>query len=197
MELTINNKKYSISSRRKIQYNNDEPLFYCTKCKQYLPISSFELKWNNSKTEKNNIRSECKQCRCEESRLYHFYRRRKYTDLVAKEKMIHLDKLKHDLNYHNQILLWKSAKQHAKKLNIEFTIQPTDIIIPIKCPILKKNFILHDKKYTYSIDRIDNNKGYIKGNVAVISRLANMMKNCASKEELLLFSKNIKSYIKK
>ena len=42
-----------------------------------------------------------------------------------------------------------------------------------------------------TVDRIDNSKGYIKGNVMVISRLANAMKNEASFEELEIFSKNI------
>ena len=72
-----------------------------------------------------------------------------------------------------------------------------DLVIPDKCPILNKPFILHDKKYTYSIDRIDNSKGYIKGNICIISRLANMMKNWATNEELITFSENIVSYIKR
>lgn len=42
-----------------------------------------------------------------------------------------------------------------------------------------------------SIDRIDNNKGYIKGNIIVMSRLANMMKNSANFNQLKMFSKNI------
>lgn len=37
--------------------------------------------------------------------------------------------------------------------------------------------------------RIDNNKGYIKGNVQVIGRRANIMKSSASPEELLKFAK--------
>jgi hypothetical protein len=42
-----------------------------------------------------------------------------------------------------------------------------------------------------SIDRIDNTKGYIKGNVIVMSTLANAMKNKASFEQLKSFSTNI------
>jgi hypothetical protein len=44
---------------------------------------------------------------------------------------------------------------------------------------------------TYSIDRIDSSKGYIKGNVQILSMKANNMKSSANVEELLIFSKNI------
>ena len=42
-----------------------------------------------------------------------------------------------------------------------------------------------------SIDRIDNNKGYTKDNIQIISKKANSMKNSASYEELIIFYKNI------
>ena len=44
------------------------------------------------------------------------------------------------------------------------------------------------RKYSPSLDRIDPNKGYVKGNVQVISRLANIMKSNASPEELRAFA---------
>lgn len=40
-----------------------------------------------------------------------------------------------------------------------------------------------------SLDRIDNDIGYVKDNIWVISQRANQMKGDASKEELICFAK--------
>lgn len=200
MELIDNKRTYCInysgiyivfSKNRKFKIDNDKIYFFCIKCKQFKELDNFELKKDNY------IRSNCKQCRTEESRLYHYFRRRKFDENQVKEKMIHRDRLKHDKEYHYKAYLINHSKQRAIKKGLEFTITPDDIIIPDKCPILNKPFILLDNKYNYSLDRIDNSKGYIPGNVKVISRLANTMKNNATNEELEAFAHNILSYIKK
>ena len=52
-----------------------------------------------------------------------------------------------------------------KILNLE------DIIVPDKCPLLECDFVVGQKyayPYTHSLDRINNEKGYIKGNVQVV-----------------------------
>jgi len=42
-----------------------------------------------------------------------------------------------------------------------------------------------------TIDRVDGSKGYVPGNVQIISHLANRMKNSASVEQLITFAENI------
>lgn len=93
--------------------------------------------------------------------------------------------------------IWKRAKDRAKKYNYEFNITEDDIIIPDKCPLLNIPIFCGDKdnyENSPSLDRIDNTKGYIKGNVWVISKKANSMKNSASFSELKTFCQNIKRY---
>ena len=91
--------------------------------------------------------------------------------------------------------LYHAAKSRAKRKGLEFTIEYEDIVIPEICPILHTPIICSaghgtpgGKMSSPSIDRIDNDKGYIKGNVQVISHKANSMKFNASKEELLKFA---------
>ncbi len=79
------------------------------------------------------------------------------------------------------------AKQRAKDLSLEFNIDLEDIRIPELCPILKVPMKV-GSRYAPSLDRIVPDLGYTKGNVWVISRKANVMKNDASLEELKEFS---------
>jgi len=88
--------------------------------------------------------------------------------------------------------MFHSAKYRATKENILFNLKVSDIVVPSKCPILNIEF-KHDNrrnaKYNSpSLDRIDNSKGYIQGNVQVVSYRANTMKGDASPEELLQFA---------
>ena len=87
-----------------------------------------------------------------------------------------------------ELRLYKSARYSARKRGLAFEIQVSDIVIPDVCPILKTPF-QRFTDYTPSIDRIDNNIGYIKGNIQVVSKKANSMKYNANADELLLFAK--------
>ena len=87
--------------------------------------------------------------------------------------------------------LLNNAKKRASLYNIDYNITIEDISLPKICPILKipiQKGKVGGGKYSPSLDRIDPNKGYVKGNVQVISRLANIMKSNASPEELRAFA---------
>ena len=94
--------------------------------------------------------------------------------------------------------LIRSAKQRAQSKNLDFNIEPSDISLPETCPLLEIPLDSHygsAQDNSYSIDRIDSTKGYIKGNVWVISKRANTLKNNATLEELSLLVKNLNKYL--
>lgn len=84
-----------------------------------------------------------------------------------------------------------SAKARAKQFNLDFDLSDVDIELPTICPVLNIPLQINEgtrQNNSYSLDRIDPNKGYTKGNVQVISALANSMKTDASSEHLLAFA---------
>lgn len=99
------------------------------------------------------------------------------------------------LEKHPQKKLLKASKYNAKVRGLDHSIDESDIIIPTHCPYLGVELTSKvescNHSTTISLDRIDSSKGYIKGNVQVISRLANLMKSYATKEQLITFSKNV------
>lgn len=85
--------------------------------------------------------------------------------------------------------LWEHARQRAKKLGVAFDLEITDIVIPATCPALGitlgwENERASRNKSSPSLDRMDPKKGYVRGNVYVISNRANHIKNNASFSEL-------------
>ena len=81
-----------------------------------------------------------------------------------------------------------NIKSRATNLGLPFNLTMEDLTIPIYCPILGlKLEETRGKKRTdntWSIDRIIPEKGYVKGNVVIVSWRANRLKNNATLEEL-------------
>ena len=95
--------------------------------------------------------------------------------------------------YHNKgnkrYKIWCNAKKRAKQKGLDFNIELGDIPeIPERCPVLgikiKSNTTNAPLDSSPSLDRIDSSKGYIKGNVRIISNRANRIKADATVEEL-------------
>lgn len=99
-----------------------------------------------------------------------------------RKKLTNIQHIKRRMYFH--------TRSSAKARGLEHSIEIDDIVLPEICPILKKplNYgeFEHNKNMVPSLDRIDSTKGYIKGNVQVISWRANSLKNNATDEELAL-----------
>lgn len=87
-----------------------------------------------------------------------------------------------------ETVMWFSARSRAREYGIEFNIEIIDIVIPKYCPVLGTELFFTSGKgpqnNSPSLDRFDNSKGYIKGNINVISWKANRIKVDASEEEI-------------
>jgi len=86
-----------------------------------------------------------------------------------------------------------SAKKRAVALKLDYDLDYKYIesIMPVFCPVLGVEIKYgggEKTKYSASLDRKIPRKGYVKGNVMVISQLANLMKNEASPQEMIKFS---------
>lgn len=86
-------------------------------------------------------------------------------------------------------LLYSAAKRAAQK-GWDFNLEFSDIQIPERCPVLGIALASGSgargvaRDCNPSLDRFDNSKGYVKGNVRVISLRANKLKSDAALAEL-------------
>lgn len=94
---------------------------------------------------------------------------------------------------------WQSLKRGAKNRNIEFDIT-IEYIWDLfekqnkKCAISKIDIMLYSDyliKNIASLDRIDNTKGYIKGNVQWLHKHVNIMKNSHNQDYFIDLCKSI------
>jgi len=149
-----------------MKHREEHPNRYkvCKKCNQSLNLNKFSLieKWNTNSGTKNT----CKKCSI---------------------KIRQTEKLNRDWKVDAARLLYKNIKSRCKRIQREFSIELEDIIIPEKCPVFGFELKREDKQTWMcapSVDRIDSSKGYIKGNITVVSRRANILKRDATIDEL-------------
>lgn len=116
----------------------------------------------------------------------------RYTPVV--ERASDFKSLWRDL--HPDSLMWTAAKSRAARKGIEFAITREDIrqIWTDTCPVFGYELAPHrtgtreHSRSSFSLDRIDPQKGYVPGNIQILSQRANSMKSDASPDELLQFA---------
>lgn len=98
----------------------------------------------------------------------------------------YLSRMRNDRPY----MLWQSAKERARRHGILFTITPDDVRAAYgsRCPVLGVQWDLTRTRgapNAPSLDRLSPNRGYVPGNIAVISMQANKIKSDAHGEQVL------------
>jgi hypothetical protein len=86
------------------------------------------------------------------------------------------------------------ARIRARNAGIPFSISYDDIPLPERCPILDIPLIIGTGKRTDnspSLDRKEPSKGYVPGNVAIISWRANRRKSNMTRAEILALAKYV------
>lgn len=161
----------------------------CTKCKKVLPISEFK-KCGRGKYYGKYLTSICKKCYNELSAEW----RRNNPEAMAKHQKKWMEK-------DCRRPLFASAKHRAKKDNIPFDLVLEDIPLIDVCPVFNVPFTVSSSNskgpshFSRTLDKIIPELGYVKGNVQVISHLANAMKRDATHEQLNQFADWIKNGI--
>lgn len=141
----------------------------CTKCGETKELEAY----NKDKTKSDNLYPSCRDCVNQQKKGYrapnHLVNNRRY------ERTTRRDQYRADPKKY----LWAVAKSRAKKFGVEFTIKPSDIVLYTTCPVTGEELdcITNNIRTGMSLDRIDNSRGYIPGNVAIISRRANLRKS--------------------
>lgn len=168
----------------------------CIDCQQ----EKDEQEFHKDSRIKSGLSSKCKSCRKAEAARRYEANKEKYKpaykeyyeknkEYIASRGRKYRKKMKTE-NPKRQMV--SSAKTRAKKQGLDFNITADDFEIPEVCPILGIDLFKSDgvgaNPNSPSLDRLIPSKGYTKGNVWVISKLANYMKNSASFDELTMFA---------
>jgi hypothetical protein len=175
-------------------YNVENNTRKCSKCKNWLDLSMFSSRIRipspSTKDESKKVptlyyRSDCKKCSLEYINIDKYCSPEKRRELHRKDP--------------RKVMLIH-ARKRAKEKKLDFNIELSDIIIPEICPLLNIPIFVCEITLgpnSPSLDRINNTKGYIKGNIIVVSFRANSLKKDACLKELELLVNNLRRVLYK
>ena len=153
----------------------------CSRCKEIKVFEDFP-RAGNAPTESQRRTAYCKPCYVEHMREYYRRKPEQYRRLISRARARKAENPASNM--------WLRSRQGAKRRGLEFTISVGDLEpLPSHCPILGLPLDYAVKGRTpqpnaASVDRVDNDLGYVPGNVRVISFRANSIKSNATLDEL-------------
>ena len=123
---------------------------------------------------------------------YKEYREKNKEAIAANKKEYYVKQITNMDNHSFFLRRYQVYRRKSKNLNMDFNIDASYLkeIFPTdkKCPALGMPFKVGYEggvSNSPSLDRIDNSKGYIKGNVVWVSMLANTIKTSATPEQII------------
>lgn len=164
-------------------------IIICTHCK-----SEFEVKTNRQIKNRKFCGSSCSN----KSRAIYTHLTKAEYDKIYREKNIEKLTEQGKMAHHARFALLgdsykkamlNRAKVRAKSQDLPFGLSVEDIDIPQRCPVLNIELQYNNghkggSDNSPSLDKIDPSKGYVKGNVIVVSGLANRIKTNATLEQI-------------
>lgn len=138
----------------------------------------------------------CRACQC--NRVRQSYRKNKRRYLEAAERWRRANRAsvnaatsaRHKRDPRRRILM--NAKRRASQDGLPFNIDIDDVVVPDLCPALGIPLAVGPGKIhasSPSLDKIVPSLGYVKGNVVVVSMLANRIKTNATSEQVAAVAK--------
>jgi hypothetical protein len=186
-------REYYLRNKEKINIRQKEYYLKTKEIRQELARQHYQENKNQIRAYQRNYRKENPEKVKSQVRKYN---KNNYKRLSEQVKEHHrLDREKFPEKY-----IVRNAKSRAKKKGLPFNITISDIIIPKTCPILGTPIfksIGTKTQNTPSLDRIKPMLGYVKGNIQIISHLANLMKQDASLEQIVCLGDWAKNMLKK
>lgn len=158
---------------------------FCRRCQTSKPYEAF----SKNSTAKDKLHRYCKQCNAEyyttnKERIKettHHYRSER------REEFNTLSEMTEVVERHVVARLLAGAKWRAEKTGIEFDLTIDDVSCPLYCPMLGIRLQIADGNIgdaSPTLDRLDASRGYVKGNVHIISGKANRIKTNATTDEV-------------
>lgn len=154
----------------------------CSQCKVEQPIEQFS--WKDRFVRKT---TRCLSCRRANYKADPIKARTSASAYYKQNRESVLEKMRLRRRKDARVQMFKSARARATATGCPFGITLDDIQIPDKCPVLGIPLSVGESGChagSPSLDRIAPAKGYVPGNIVVVSFRANTIKSDASIEEL-------------
>ena len=108
-------------------------------------------------------------------------------DKLRKQSRDSYHRNKHKYAVSTEMSMLKNSKVRAKQKNVPHSITLEDIVIPEFCPVFPEIKLNKDNCTSQpdspSLDRVKPELGYVRGNIVVMSHLANTLKSYGTSEQ--------------